>query len=57
MEKDDKEIKVKRRKKTVLDPKQSVVAFINEVNASSGDRRAIIVNNLYNMHNANIIQK
>ncbi len=57
MEKDDKDMKIKRRKKALLDSKQSVVAFINEVHASSGDRRAIVVNNLYNMHNMNIIQK
>eukprot|EP00475_Leptophrys_vorax_P002089 TRINITY_DN11191_c0_g1_i2.p1 TRINITY_DN11191_c0_g1~~TRINITY_DN11191_c0_g1_i2.p1 ORF type:complete len:641 (-),score=133.33 TRINITY_DN11191_c0_g1_i2:57-1751(-) len=48
----------KRKKKGTVDPKQFVVAFINEVNcAVSTERRAMVINNLYNMHNPSINSK
>eukprot|EP00475_Leptophrys_vorax_P021097 TRINITY_DN28850_c1_g1_i1.p1 TRINITY_DN28850_c1_g1~~TRINITY_DN28850_c1_g1_i1.p1 ORF type:complete len:707 (-),score=157.59 TRINITY_DN28850_c1_g1_i1:8-2128(-) len=48
----------KKKKGAVADPKQSVVAFINEVNSAvSTERRAMVINNLYNMHNAVVNSK
>jgi hypothetical protein len=49
---------VKKKKKGSVDPKQSVVAFINEVNSAvSSERRAMVINNLYNMHSSVVNSK